>query len=76
MLQKLPEFIQVEKRDEGILFLILHDLLKLLYPYKFTPDATFLEDGPIFNKNGSMDGEVRRKKIREVKMIMDIPING
>jgi hypothetical protein len=76
MLQKLLEFIQVEKGDEGIQFLILHDLLKLLYPYKFTPDATFLEDGPIFNKNGSIDGEVRRKKIREVKMIMDIPVNG
>ena len=76
MLQKLLEYIQVEKGDESIQFLILHDLLKLLYPYKFTPDATFLEEGPIFNKNGSMDGEVRRKKIRQVKMIMDIPVNS
>lgn len=75
MLQKLLEFIEVEEGDESIPFLILHDLLKLLYPYKFTPDVIFLEDGPIFNQNGSMDGEVRRKKIREVKMIMDIPLN-
>ena len=76
MLQKLLEYIKVEKGDEGIQFLILHDLLQLLYPYKFTPGATFLEEGPIYNKNGSMDGEVRRKKIRKVKIIMDIPING
>lgn len=76
MLQKLLEYIKVDKGNESIQFLILHDLLKLLYPYKFTPDAAFLEEGPIFNKNGSMDGEVRKKKIREVRMIMDIPING
>lgn len=76
MLQKLLEFIQVKEGDESIQFLILHDLLKLLYPYKFSHDAAFLKDGPIFNQNGSMDGEVRKKKIREVKMIMDIPING
>ena len=75
MLQKLLEYIKVDKGNESTQFLVLHDLLQLLYPYKFTPDATFLEEGPIFNKNGNMDGEVRRKKIREVKMIMDIPIN-
>ena len=76
MLQKLLGFIQVEEGNESIQFLILHDLLKLLYPYRFTTDSTFLEEGPIFNENGSMDGEVRRKKIREVKMIMDIPVNS
>ena len=76
MLQKLLEFIQVKEGDESIQFLILHDMLKVLYPYKFTSDATFSEEGPIFNQHGNMDGEVRRKKIREVKMIMDIPING
>jgi hypothetical protein len=76
MLQKLLEYIKVDKGDESIQFLILHDLLKLLYPYKFTLDDAFLKDGPIFNQHGNMDGEVRRKKIREVKMIMDIPING
>ena len=75
MLQQLLEYIKVDKRDESIRFLILHDLLKLLYPYKFTLDAAFLKDGPIFNQNGSMDVEVRKKKIREAKMIMDIPIN-
>ena len=75
MLQKLPEYIKVERGDESIQFLILHELLQLLYPYRFTPDSTFLEEGPIFNKRGSMDGEVRRMKIREVKVIMDIPIN-
>lgn len=76
MLQKLLEYIKVDKGDESIQFLILHDLLQLLYPYRFTSNSTFLEEGPIFNERGSMDGEVRRKKIREVKMIMDIPING
>jgi hypothetical protein len=75
MLQKLLEYIKVDKGDESIKFLVLHDLLKLVYPYKFTSDATFLEEGPIFNQHGNMDGEVRRKRIREVKMIMDIPIN-
>ncbi|WP_017734065.1 hypothetical protein [Nafulsella turpanensis] len=76
MLQKLLEYIKVDKGDESIQFLILHDLLKLLYPYKFTLDAAFLKEGPIFNKNGSMDGEVRKNKIREAKKIMGIPING
>ena len=75
MLQKLLEFIHVEEGSESIQFLILHDVLQLLYPYRFTSDSIFLQEGPIYNKNGSMDGEVRRKKIREVKMIMNIPVN-
>lgn len=76
MLQKLLEFIEVREPHDNSKYLIYHDVLKLLYPKSFTSDKAFLMEGPIFNNSGSMDIEIRRKKIREVKIAMGLSANG